>query len=208
MQRKTPTSGLTASTGPMGSCKRTGRLILYSIEPLFGTVIRGTFKLRLVGRCGWTSRLILFNGALFHVVSTATLHLEAEGHSDTERGLTKVKDALFPTSSLSSFFSHFLSSIICSFCWRSVSCICCFSLCHRRWASSLLLGSTRGNSLSYKYSGGGSVVKMHLKQSLFSSLHTYTQKFTVWHKHMAKALERKVLRVSYPHAAASGGTDG
>lgn len=112
------------------------------MDPLFGTVIRGTFNLKLVGRREWTSGLIS--------ASRAKLNLGAGQHRDTERGLTKVNDALFPTRSLSSFSSHFLSSIICSFCWRRVSCMCCLSVCQRCWASSLLFGSTLVNSLSWE----------------------------------------------------------
>lgn len=78
------------------------------------------------------------------------LNLEAGGHTDTHRGLTVVKDARLPTRSLSSFASHFLSSIICSFCLWRVSCNCCRSLCHSRCASSLLLASTRRISPSYR----------------------------------------------------------
>lgn len=72
----------------MGSCKETGRFILYNrdIDPLFGTVIRGTFKLRLVGLFGWTSRLILFNGASFHVAFTATLHSRYREGFDKSKG--------------------------------------------------------------------------------------------------------------------------
>lgn len=63
---------------------------------------------------------------------------------------TKANDALVPTRSFSSFSSHFLSSIISSFCCRSVSCMICRSFCHNHWASFLLFGSTRRNSLSYE----------------------------------------------------------
>lgn len=87
--------------------------------------------------------------------SRAMLIVEARGHTDTHRGLTAVKDARLPTRSLSSSASHFLSSIICSFCLRRVSCICCRSLCHSRWASSRLLASTRRISPSYPAGSGG-----------------------------------------------------
>lgn len=120
------------------------------MDPLLGTVIRGTFKFRLAGRREWTTGLISFNDASFHLAARATWNLGAGGHRDRESGLIKVNDALFPTRSFSSFCSHFLSSIISSFCLRRVSCLFCLSLCQSRWASSLLFGSTRKNSLSYK----------------------------------------------------------
>lgn len=152
VDRQKPTNGLAGSSGPMGSCKKTGSFILYNmdVEPLFGSVIRGTFKLRLAGRLGWTSGSVVLNDASLSVASRATLIWGARGHKDTERGLTKVNDALFPTRSFSSICSHFLSSIISAFCRRRVSCMFCFSLCHSRWASSLLFGSSLGNSFSYK----------------------------------------------------------
>lgn len=134
------------------------------VDPFFGTVTIGTFNLRLAGRREWTSGLILSKDASFSVASRATLN--SEWHRDTERVLTKVNDALLPTRSLSSFASHFLSSIICSFCWRRVSCMCCRSLCHRRWASSLLLASTRTNSPSWYHRGIPGERRINMAESL------------------------------------------
>lgn len=141
------------------------------VDPLFGTVIRGKFSARLGGRRLRTNGVTLLSDALFHVAARGTFNSGAGGHRDTESGLTKVNDALFPTRSLSSFSSHFSSSFICSFCLRRVSCMRCLSVCHSRWASSLLLGSTRGNSLSW-----GKV-----KAGLASCKHTvHTQTVVEW----------------------------
>ena len=119
------------------------------VEPLVGTSTRGTFNVALAGRRERAVGFVYFNEAPFSVVSRATVNLEAGAHKDTDRGSTTVKDALLPTRSLSSFSSHILSSIICSFCCWRVSCICCRSRCHRRWASSRLFASTRTNSPSW-----------------------------------------------------------
>lgn len=119
-----------------GVLQMKGRFTLQIPEPLCPTVIRGAF--------------IIKQGVMFSSASRGTMNLSAEGHKDTDSGWTKANDALVPTRSFSSFSSHFLSSIISSFCCRSVSCMIWRSFCHNHWASFLLFGSTRRNSLSYE----------------------------------------------------------
>ena len=119
------------------------------VDLLCGTVIRVTLNSNVAWCREGASGLVSFNETAFSVASRAMVISGAGGYKDTERGLTNGNAALFPTRSFSSCCSHISSSIICAFCRRRVSCMFLFSLCHRRWASSLLFGSTRGNSFSW-----------------------------------------------------------